>query len=117
MGINIKIYIYNILKSENVTYGIIQNIGQKRDWISISNQYNFTKRKEQKRFSSEEIDKLCKYFQNNNITTNEYDYFEKAICECDIKENVSHESIINSISRIYNHEIYTKKTSKYNFNS
>jgi len=102
----------------NATTAIVQNILHGGSWTDISKDYNFRKMRKQKGFSREEIETICKYYQDHHYdgSTSKSKYYIKMLEHFNNFEKDSNvASLINTCNKIFTRNYYTDISSKYKF--
>lgn len=97
---------------ENTTPSIVQSIKNKESWKSLSEGYEFEKRKF-RNFTEYEINNFCLYFQNNkdkNKSIN--DICREALIYYGFEPSYSY---IETLRKIYKRKYYTNISSQYNY--
>lgn len=111
---NNKITLQEIADKVKVPYSLVQSIQGKRTHTDISDKYNIQPRKINNNLSIEEVEKLCKYYQDNpknNLTLDQY--CTQALLSIGI--NNTEYKFIKTAKKILNKETYTYISKDYNF--
>lgn len=97
----------------DVNENIVNSIKKKESWKEVSEGHDFNYRKGRK-YSDEEVIKLCEYFENNKKFDNEEvnSYVLKSLIACGFDNP---EEYIDTARKIYTRKYYTNISNNYNF--
>ena len=103
-----------------VRKSVIVNIVTGNSWVSISSQYDFSKREFRKpstKFTADEIHSFCRFFQDNPRldTESKRKYMIRAVKNTNYNNGVYDELLLSSLVLIYKRKSYKKISMKYEY--